>query len=338
MHDLERAAARMMCVGFDGTEVSPSLRELIGRGVRSVILFTRNYESKTQLAALCREIKLLASEPIMICVDQEGGRVQRFREPFTLVPSMREIGRRGDVSFAREIGRTLASELRSVNIDMNLAPVLDVDSNPQNPVIGERAFGPDPAIVRKMGCAIIDAMQRTTECLPIAACAKHFPGHGDTSTDSHLDLPTLTHDMERIRRIELPPFAAAIEAAVASIMVAHVLFSAIDSRFPASMSHSIITDLLRNELKYVGLIVSDDLEMNAIVNHFGIDNAIVLGANAGIDLFCICHDPNRQHGAIDALVRAAQAKQVPLTRLRESSARFDRFASAYVRKPVAAPA
>src|SRR5262245_6154746 len=159
MTELEYKAARMICVGFEGLAPTPNVRELIRRGVSSVVLFRRNYESPAQLAELCAEIKSLAQRPILICIDQEGGRVQRLTEPFTILPSMREIGLRNDAEAAREIGRTLARELRAVHIDMNLAPVLDVDSNPANPVIGDRSFSPDPELVSRMGCALIDGLQ-----------------------------------------------------------------------------------------------------------------------------------------------------------------------------------
>jgi beta-N-acetylhexosaminidase len=329
MFDLERAAARMMCVGFNGLTVTPNLRRLIARGVRSVILFSRNYQSPAQLASLCAEIKSLSVEPVMICVDQEGGRVQRFRESFSAIPSMREIGERGDVAFAREVGRTLARELRKVHIDMNLAPVLDVDSNPANPVIGERSFGPDPNLVAKLGCALIEGLQNSG----VAACGKHFPGHGDTAVDSHLDLPILWHDLDRINRIELPPFAAAIQSGVASIMVSHVLFTALDQGYPSSMSQPIISGLLRGELGFDRLVISDDLEMNAIVHHFGIERAVVCGAIAGVDLFCICHDAERQNCAIDELIRATRNGDLSVDRLLESELRFDRFCQEFITTP-----
>jgi beta-N-acetylhexosaminidase len=322
----------MLCVGFDGLVVSIQLRELIARGVRSVILFSRNFESRQQLTALCSEIKSLSNEPILVCVDHEGGRVQRFHDGFTRIPSMREIGSAGDEAAAYTLGSAMARELRAAHIDLNLAPVLDVDSNPNNPVIGERSLGADPALVAQLGCALIRGMQHAPEGMSIAACAKHFPGHGDTSIDSHLDLPILDHDLERIQQIELPPFIAAIKSGVASIMASHVLFRAIDPDFPASMSTKIINGLLRTQLGYQGVVISDDLEMNAIVNHFGIDNAVIRGAAAGVDLLCICHDSQRQHAAIDALMQAVSSRQVPMSALRNSAMRLNQLSAKYVRR------
>jgi beta-N-acetylhexosaminidase len=188
--------ARLLCVGFDGHAVTPELREVIARGVRNVILFARNFVDRTQLAGLCREVKALAppGESILVCVDHEGGRVQRFLTGFTHIPPMREVGRiAGEDELetaehrARSLGHLIAGELRSCGIDLNLAPVLDVDSNPANPVIGERSFGRDPHLVARLGGAMIDALQSRG----MAACGKHFPGHGDTSSDSHFHLPRL---------------------------------------------------------------------------------------------------------------------------------------------------
>jgi beta-N-acetylhexosaminidase len=265
-------------------------------------------------------------------VDQEGGRVQRFREPFTIIPSMRELGRMNDADCVRLAGQVMARELRAVNIDMNLAPVLDVDSNPANPVIGERSFGSDPEVVSRLGCAMIEGLQAREAASGlhgVAACGKHFPGHGDTSIDSHFGLPRLHHKMDRLERVELPPFQAAIRAGVASIMVAHVLFEALDPKFPASMSAPIIGELLRKQMGFDGVVCSDDLEMKAIIDHFGIEEAVIRGAIAGIDLFCVCKDHDLQHRALDALIDAVERGDVKANRIAESNRRidilFDRF-------------
>ena len=325
----------MVCVGFEGLTPTAELIELIDRGVSSVILFSRNYQSPAQLRELCRNLKCAADRPIMICIDQEGGRVQRLRDAsgsFTAIPSMREIGQMGDEQHARQIGGTLACELRRVNIDMNLAPVLDVDSNPHNPVIGERSLGNNPQAVARLGCALIDGLQSGPHC--VAACGKHFPGHGDTSIDSHLDLPRLPHDLERLQRIELPPFEAAIQRGVASIMVSHVLFEPLDQDYPASMSPAIIDGLLRRRLQFDRVVIADDLEMKAIVDHFGIEEAVIRGASAGVDLFPICHQPQRQHLAIDALVRAARSGAVPMEHIERSNRRLDSLCSRFVKSPI----
>jgi beta-N-acetylhexosaminidase len=264
----------------------------------------------------------------MMSVDQEGGRVLRMREPFTLVPSMRQVGRVGDEKLAYQVGRILARELRAVNFDMDLAPVVDVDTNPSNPVISSRSFGGDAALVTRLGVAVVRGLQKNG----VAACAKHFPGHGDTNKDSHHELPTLPdHDLARLERIELPPFVAAIDAGVASVMSSHVIYGKVDPTYPGTLSSTILDGLLRRQLGFNGLVMSDDMQMKAIADHYGFDDAIIHGANAGIDLFWICHSVELQNRAIDVLIRAAEAGDLPRTRLEEASRRLDRVFAQYVK-------
>ncbi len=318
----------MICVGFDGTDASV-IDPLLDRGVSSVILFARNYTSPEQVWEMCADIKNRAGRPVLICVDQEGGNVTRLTEPFTRVPAMRVVGRGGDEEIAREIGRVLGRELRAVNIDMDLAPILDIDTNPANPVIGERSFGATAEIVSRMGVAMIDGLQAEG----VAACGKHFPGHGDTHVDSHLDLPRLPHPMDRLEQMELKPFAAAIRAGVAAIMTAHVIFEPLDRAKPATMSAAVLEGILREKLKFDGVIVSDCLEMKAIADHYGVDEAVANGAAAGVNMFLVSHTAELQHRAIDALVRAAENGVVSSDRLIDSNRRLNKLFAEYVREP-----
>ena len=327
MPELQRAVAAMFAVGFDGKTVTPALARLLDRGVSAVALFSRNVESPQQVARLCFEIQQRAGRPILIAVDQEGGRVARLREGFTRLPSMRALGASGDEDLAEKIGRVIAAELRAVNISMNFSPVMDVDSNPANPVIGDRSFGADAALVAKMGVALLRGLQAGG----VAACAKHFPGHGDTSKDSHFDLPKLGHEMARLERVELPPFASAIEAGVAAIMTAHVIFEAIDSENPATLSGGVISGLLRTKMKFPGVIFSDALEMKAIADHFPIEQTVVKAANAGIDLLAICENPDLQNRAIDALASAAAAGTVGQVVIKNANRRVERVIRQFVR-------
>lgn len=327
MSSVEQLAGRMICVGFEGVAVPESLRELIERGVSAVILFARNVQAPVQVRELTREIKALATRPIMICIDQEGGRVQRLRGPgFSDTPSMRELGRSADPAAAQEVGTRLGQELRALGIDMNLAPVLDVDSNPANPVIGERSFGSNPKLVATLGVAFAQGLQTGG----VAACGKHFPGHGDTHLDSHTHLPRLRLDLARLEQVELPPFNAAIHAKIPAIMAAHVVFEAIDPSAPATMSAPVIRGLLRERLGFDGVVISDDLEMKAIIDHFGIEEAVTRGAAAGIDLFSICHTPDLQHRAIDALSRAVENGDLSRESLWQSNRRFDALLARWV--------
>jgi beta-N-acetylhexosaminidase len=334
MADLQRAVARMFAVGFPGTTVPPQMRDLIARGAGGAVLFKRNYASAQQLADLCAELKTLAGRPFLVCADQEGGRVIRFGPPFTPVPSMRAIGRTGDPALARRIGRLLARELRAANIDMDLAPVLDIDTNPANPVIGDRSFGRTPQLVSQLGVAFIEGMQSEG----VAACGKHFPGHGDTSQDSHHNLPRLPHAMDRLELIELPPFAAAARAGVAAIMSAHVIFEAIDPTYPATMSRPVLNGLLREKLGFVdGVILSDDLGMKAVAAHFPLEHVLIRGANAGIDQFLMADDANDRNRAIDMLTKAVQRGDVPAETIDAANHRLDRLYERYVRPPVRGP-
>jgi beta-N-acetylhexosaminidase len=329
MTDLDRAAARMFCVGFDGYDLSADARALFARGVSSAVLFARNVESPRQVAELCARIKRDAGRPLLTCIDQEGGRVRRLRDGFTHIPSMRVLGQTGDEELARAVGRVLARELRAVNIDLNFAPTLDVDTNPANPVIGDRSFGATSEVVSRMGTAVIRGMQETG----VAACGKHFPGHGDTSQDSHHDLPRLPHPLERLRKIELPPFRAAVDAGVAMIMTAHVVFEPIDPDYPATMSKPVLDGILRHEMKFDGVIISDALEMKAISANFDITEVVERGANAGVDLFAICHDPGAQNAAIDALIAAVRDGRVPAARIEEANRRLDALMARFVHPP-----
>lgn len=329
MSDLDRLAAGLFCVGFSGTSPSREMEELQRRGVAGAILFSRNVESPEQFASLCSALKVGAKRPFLTSVDQEGGRVMRLRSPFTDIPPMRALGKAADPGLAREIGAILGRELRAVNVDLDFAPVLDVDTNPLNPVIGDRSFGTSPREVGALGAALIQGLQGAG----VAACGKHFPGHGDTSQDSHLDLPRLPHSLERLESTELPPFQAAIDAKVASIMTAHVIFEPFDSHYPATMSRPTLDGILRDRMGFDGVVISDDLEMKAIADHFGLEEAVVRGILAGVDLFLVCHTPELQHLAIDYLVGAVERGDVPRARLEQAHARVQNLMARYVKPP-----
>jgi len=328
--ELARRVARMMVIGFEGTDdVSSEVRKLISSGVYGAILFKRNVGAPAQVAALCRQLKETAGRPFLLAVDQEGGRVARLRgAPFTALPPMREIGAAGDEALAQRAGQLLAREVSAAGFDWDFAPVMDVDTNPQNPVIGDRSFGREPELVARMGVALA----RGLEAGGVASCAKHFPGHGDTTEDSHLALPKLPHGMERLRAVELAPFRAYAQAGLASVMTAHVIFEALDPVVPATMSAPVLR-LLREELGFNGVLVSDDLEMKAIADHFGIAEAAVQGTLAGIDVFLVCHRADRQHQAIEAILHAVEDGRIPRARIDEANARLDTLERKFARAP-----
>ncbi len=327
--ELARKAARMLTVGFDGRELGSELETLIERGVGGVVLFGRNVESPRQVLELTRSIKRLAGRPIFVAIDQEGGRVRRLRGGFTPVPAMRVLGNSGDARLARSVGGLLGRELSAVGVDLNFAPVVDVDTNPENPVIGDRSFGRDPTLVARMGRAFIEGLQQAG----VAACAKHFPGHGDTLQDSHLELPRVCHDRARLDRVELPPFQSAVKVDVASVMTAHVVMTALDPGRPATMSSEVIEGLLRRDLGFEGVVFSDDTEMRAIADHFGVEEAAVLAARAGVDSILVCHTAERAHRSIDALILAMSSGELDPRRIEGSQRRLHRLLDKYAAPP-----
>lgn len=328
--ELFQKCARLFMVGFPGKTPTDEVLKLIDDGVYGVILFSRNIDGAEQVSSLISKLKLRARRPLALAVDQEGGRVARLRgEPFTDFPSMRAIAAAGDTALAARVGTLLAYELRSVGFDWDFAPVLDVDTNPQNPVIGDRSFSREADLVARMGVAL----GRALEAGGIASCGKHFPGHGDTSQDSHLTLPRLKHDLARLNAVELLPFAAWAKAGLSSVMTAHVVFEALDADVPATMSGKVLHGLLRQTLAYTGVVVSDDLEMKAIAANYGIEDAVVKGVLAGVDLFLVCQDAAIQRSAISALEAAVKRGTVSTARLQQSLTRVDGLARRFVKSP-----
>ncbi|GEJ57599.1 beta-N-acetylhexosaminidase [Anaeromyxobacter diazotrophicus] len=318
MSTLDAEVAGLFSVGFQGTTPSPEVLELLRRGVYGVILFARNVVDAEQVAELVAALKHAAGRPLLVSIDQEGGRVARLRSPqgFTELPPMRAIGHTGDAEVAFAAGALLGRELRAVGIDQDYAPVVDVDTNPQNPVIGDRSFSRDPEAVGRLGVALARGLQSEG----VAACAKHFPGHGDTSQDSHRDLPRLPHELARLRAVELVPFRALAEAGVASVMTAHVVFDALDARRPATMSAPVLR-LLREACGYQGCVISDDLEMKAVAEHFPLEEAVPEALAAGVDALLVCHEAPVQHRAIDLARAAVERGQVSRERLAEARRR-----------------
>jgi len=313
-------AARHIIVGFEGAGLSAELDDLLKLGVGGVILFSRNYSSPEQVADLISTIKHRAfCKELIVAVDQEGGRVMRFSKPFTPWPPMRALGNKRDPSAARKVGRFLAEELSAIGINLNFAPVLDVDSNPQNPVIGDRSISDDPKVVAMLGSELILGMQENG----VMACAKHFPGHGDTFEDSHLTLPVCQADQKTLKSRELPPFAKAIEIGVTSVMTAHVLYPAIDKKNPSSLSPKIINCILREKMGYQGIVFSDDLLMKAISDNT--KEAAVQAIAAGSDMALVCKDAQRQEQAVAGLFDAVMSGRLKAMDLPDRESRIQKI-------------
>lgn len=316
---LDQDVAGLFCVGFQGQTPSLEVLDLIRRGVHGVILFGRNVAEGEQVAALVADLKRAAAgRKLLVSIDQEGGRVARLRSVhgFTELPPMRALGQTGDAALARQVGALLGRELRAVGIDQDYAPCVDVDTNPHNPVIGDRSFSRDPVQVGWLGAALAQGLQSEG----VAACAKHFPGHGDTSQDSHTDLPRLPHSLERLRQVELPPFAALVRSGVAAVMTAHVVFEALDPTRPATLSPAVMR-LLRDELGFDRCCISDDLEMKAVAEHFPLEEVAPGAVLAGVDALLVCQTTSVQHRAIDLVRRAVEDGRIPRARLAQARAR-----------------
>jgi len=332
---LRRQIGQLLIAGFDGHQIPPELRSLAREfGLGGVILFARNIDEPEQVAEVTFDAsRMLPELPPWVSVDQEGGRVARLKAPFTEWPPMATLGRSGDVKLAERFARALASELKAVGFTLDYAPVLDIHTNSKNPVIGDRALAEKAEDVARLGGAIIRALQGSG----IAACGKHFPGHGDTSTDSHLELPLVEHPPDRLRRVEFVPFKAAIEAGVATIMTAHVLVPSLDEKRPASLSRRIVFDLLRDELHYEGVILSDDLEMKAIAAEYAVPEAAVLAIEAGCDGALICSgDTATQVAALEALIHAVEQERIPYKRIEDALTRQRRAKERFLGAAVAA--
>ena len=316
---LRREIGQLLIGSLPGQTITAEMRSLAREfSLGGVILFNRNIEAPEQVAELAHDAQqqLSLGVPLWVSVDQEGGRVARLKAPFTEWPPMAVLGRRGDEGLARRFAAALAAELRAVGVTLDYAPVLDIHTNPKNPVIGDRALSEDAAMVARLGAAIIDELQRQG----VAACGKHFPGHGDTSVDSHLELPLVEHPPDRIRRVECVPFAAAVRAGVAFIMTAHVLVTSIDDERPATLSPRIVQQILREELGYNGVIVSDDLEMKAIENAYPPGEAAVGAIAAGCDTILMCGagkaaDVGLQAQVLEALIHAVESERLSIKRV-----------------------
>ena len=319
----EEQIGQVLAVGFQETTPSPGIIDLIqNHHVGSIILFKRNIESAQQVRELTHSLQMIAKEaghryPLLISVDHENGTTRRFGQHATTFPGNMTLGAVASEQLAYDIALAAGRELKALGIIMNLAPVIDVNNNPANPVIGTRSFGEDPQLVARLGIAMVKGYQAAG----IITDLKHFPGHGDTSVDSHLALPTIAHSIERLEALELVPFKLCIDAGADSVMIGHMYLPALmqDEMLPSTISYAIVTTLLREKLGFTGLIVSDCLEMRAVANTIGVEQGAVLGLKAGIDLILVSHTYERQRGSFSAIQSALQAGTLSADRVRDAA-------------------
>jgi len=303
---LKKIVGSLLVVGFEGTAVTASLENFLTQwDLGGVILFKRNISSLLQVAELNAKIHRVAAQPLIVSVDHEGGRVFRLPEPFTVFPPMRRLSAVPEAerpSVAEQIGESFGRELRAAGFNLDYAPVLDVDSNPKNPIIGDRAFADRP----EAAAATALSFWRGLEKQGVRGCGKHFPGHGDTTEDSHLTLPKVDKPESELNACELLPFEAAIRAGIPMLMTAHVLYPHWDPDLPATLSPKILTGILRERLGYQGLIISDDFFMKGIVLHWGLEEAAERFLKAGGDIILLCHQEPMQRLVAAHLIHRAE--------------------------------
>lgn len=286
---IEEKIGQLIIVGFEGTNINEeAIKYIEDFKVGGFILFSRNIVDENQTLELLNDLKEANSNndiPLFLSIDEEGGRVSRLPKSFVKLPEATNLGNKNDPNISYKFGQTLGERVKSLGFNMDFAPVLDINSNPKNPVIGTRSFGNTVEIVKNNGIEVMMGI-KDTKVIP---AAKHFPGHGDTSIDSHVNLPKVDKTMEKLKNFELIPFIAAIEKDIDIIMVAHILYSDIDQDQPATMSPKIIGGLLREELGYEGVVVSDDMTMGAIVENYTLEDGTLSFIKAGGDIALICH-------------------------------------------------
>lgn len=316
---LRKAAGQVLVAGYEGLEPPQLLRDRASAGeLGGFIFFRRNLGNVTEIAELTSRLRSVAppNEPMWFAIDQEGGRVARLQPPVLKLPAARVFGELDDVALTLEAAALLGQQLRWLGFNLDFAPVLDVDTNPANPVIGDRSYGSEVSRVVRHARAFAAGLAQSG----VTACGKHFPGHGDTLQDSHHALPRLPHDEQRLRQIELAPFAA-LAAELPCIMTAHVVFEAWDSSVPATLSQRVVTNLLRDELRFRGLVWSDDLEMKAVAGHYGMDEAACRAVAAGCDALLVCSKLELVEQAYEGLVRRAERDRDFAARLESAAAR-----------------
>jgi beta-N-acetylhexosaminidase len=327
---LEPAVAACVFPGFEGMVAPDWLLQRLGSGLGGVVLFARNIQDPEQVAALSSSLR--AEQPdVLIAVDEEGGDVTRLEASAgSSFPGNHALGAVDDVELTSRVAAAIGGELAAAGVNLDLAPVADVIVDPANPIVGVRSFGSDPDLVARHVAAFVQGLQG----VGVAACAKHFPGHGETAADSHLELPTAETDRETMLRRALPPFRAAVEAGVRSVMTAHIRFPALDEE-PATLSRELI-GLLRSELGFTGLVMTDALEMRAISGTVGLEEGAVRALVAGADALCLGADrtPSEVERVRTAIVEGVRSGRLPEERLLEAAERVAETA-AWVSSPKA---
>ncbi|MCR2823458.1 beta-N-acetylhexosaminidase [Lederbergia panacisoli] len=325
---LEDKIGQMILAGISGTTMDANSKKLISQfHVGGIIFYKNNFETTAQTIQLVNQMKAENSSnlPLLLGADQEGGHVTRLPGGLANFPPNKQIGKVNNPEFSYKVGTLLGHELKEFGLNLDFAPVLDINSNPKNPVIGDRSFGNNSEIVSKLGIQTMKGIQSQN----VIPTIKHFPGHGDTSVDSHLELPIVNKSLKELKELELIPFERAIDHGSDVVMVAHILLPKLDKTNPASMSKAVVTDLLRKQLSFTGVIITDDMTMGAITEHFDIGKAAVASVKAGSDIILVGHDYNNVVKIADSLKTAVQNGEISEQRLNESIERIIKLKRKY---------
>lgn len=322
--NMNQLIGQHMLIGLSGSALTSDEKKfIVENNISGVVLFARNCVDPRQIHDLCSEVQSLRHQmadraPLFIGIDMEGGRVHRLKSPFTQWPALKKIGDLDAPTVAFNFTQSMGRELMAVGINLDFAPCVDVYTNPLNTVIGDRAVSSDPHQVEKMASALIRGYIKSG----ILSCAKHFPGHGNTVIDSHEELPVEEADLKRLNEVELVPFRKALRSRVDMVMSAHILFKNIDPKWPATLSEFFLKKMLREELKYKGLVITDDLDMKAMAKHYDKDQIPVLAMKAGADLLLYCNEPESPPVAIEGLISAVAQGQLKKEDLESSHKRI----------------
>lgn len=314
---LEEKIGQLLIVGFEGTEINTFTRIMIEEyKIGGFIIFSRNIVDENQLLYLINDLKTLNKEnsaPLFISIDEEGGLVSRLPTAYKKLPSSEVLGDINNSDISYKFGKILGKRLNLLGINLNFAPVIDIDSNPKNPIIGKRSFGDSAEVVINNGINVLKGI----EAERVISAVKHFPGHGDTSVDSHVNLPIVNKSLKELQEMELLPFKKAIEQKVDMIMVAHILFPELDVIYPSTMSSTILGGLLRKELGFNGVIISDDMTMGAIIENYTLKIAVLEFLRAGGDIALICHGQENPKIVIDFIKESIINKDINIEDINE---------------------
>ena len=326
---LEEKIGQLVMVGFVGEELNDNIEKMLDNYyVGGVILFEENIKNTDQTLNLINSLKKINGKnniPLFIAADEEGGKVTRLSNIFGNMPSGKNIGELDNEDYSFEIGSLISYRLKSIGFNLDFAPVLDINSNPRNPIIGDRAYGSTKESVSKHGIQVMKGIQSNN----IVPTIKHFPGHGDTYIDSHLDLPVVDKDLKELKSMELVPFREAINNGADMVMIGHILFPKIDKENPATFSKEIITNILRKNLNYDKVIITDDMAMGAITKNYNIGEAAIKSLKAGTDIILVCHDYENQVQVIEAIDKAIKSGELTESEIDEKVYRIIKLKEEY---------